>query len=118
MKPLVKSFRNTFRFLGKLTGETKEEFGIVIWLAGCFVSLDSLYGIYWKPFLSVLYVVLLIYMYFLLLYGSMAGNDAWNVFICTFADFKQIRFKFEIVIFRDLYRYICIHIYIYTHTCI
>ena len=41
-----------------------------------------------------------IYVYvFLLLYGSMVGFDAWNVFVRSFQDFKQLRLKFEIVIF-------------------
>ena len=63
--------------------------------------------------LSVLSVFLWVCMSLVLLYGGMAGNDAWNMFAWTFKDVKQILFKFDIVNFRYLYRYMCIYIYIY-----
>ena len=46
-------------------------------------SSGMLYGIYWKPCLQVLSVVPMDVYVFVLLYGSMAGNDTWNVFAST-----------------------------------
>jgi len=53
--------------------------------------------------------------FFLLLYVSMAGFDAWNVFVWTFEDLKKMMLKFEIVVFRNLCRYICVYTH-YIHT--
>ena len=50
-------------------------------------------------------IYIYIYIYgFWVIYGSIGRFDAWNVFVCIFEDFQNMRLKFEIVI---CWTYIC-----------
>ena len=40
---------------------------------------------------------------FEVIYGSIRRFDAWNVFVCIFEDFTNLKVTFEIVTFEQLY---------------